>query len=217
MKTQVLLAKSIWIINMRAINPKGLNLYRVIVPKLKEWYGFEEPKEFDEQKGVKFTGGEVALSENSRDKIGVALTIYNDGTVVETTTSTDDADLFTDHVATRLAKEGYIQYSPGLVRKRQYSSEIEAYPDSNLLLLSKLEPFCRALTEAIYPSQPGAFVTPSSLLFDADPTSPGKQIPFKFERRLGVPFSENLYYSHAPLRTQQHIEMLSLLESALTQ
>lgn len=217
MKTQVLLAKSIWIINMRGVNPKGRNLSRVIVPKLKEWYGFEEPTEFDDQKGVKFTGGEVALSDNSQDTIGVNLTIYNDGTVVETTTSTDDADLFTEQVAERLANEGYIQYGPDLIRRKQYSSEIEAQPKSNLLMLPKLEAFCQALANAIYPSQTGMCVNPVSLLFDADPTSQGKQIPFKFERRLGVPFSENLYYSHAPLRTQQHIEMLNLLESSLSQ
>jgi hypothetical protein len=215
MKSQVLLAKSIWLIHMRRLNPSGRNLARTIVPMLKQWYNFEEPKSFDvnDPKGVEFKGGEFATPDNR--KIGVVLTVYNDGVVVQAATSTDDADIFIELAAKRLADEGLIEYAPDMVWRKQYSSEIEIRADSDLLLLSRFERFCNALTEAVYPAKAGSSVGLVGLLFDIDLTISGKQIPFKFERRQGFPFSENLFYSHGPLTTKKHLELLELLESSL--
>lgn len=41
-----------------------------------------------------------------------------------------------------------------------------------------------------------------------------KTSKFIFERRDGEPFSRNLYFSTAPLRTKDHLELLALLEKA---
>ena len=41
-----------------------------------------------------------------------------------------------------------------------------------------------------------------------------KTSKFIFERREGEPFSRNLYFSTAPLRTKDHLELLALLEKA---
>jgi len=40
-------------------------------------------------------------------------------------------------------------------------------------------------------------------------------IAFTFERRLQQPFSANRYYSEAPLQTDEHIELLDMLEGIL--
>jgi hypothetical protein len=216
MKTQVLLAKSIWLVHMRRLNPSGRNIVRAIAPLLKQWYNFDEPKSFDieDPKGVEFKGGEFSTPDSNR-KIGVVLTVYNDGVVIQTATSTDDGDAFIELLAKRLASEGMIEYSPDMVWRKQYSSEIEIRTASDLLLLSRFERFSNAVAEAVYPAKNGASVGLVGLLFDVDPTIPGKQIPFKFERRHGFPFSENLYYSHGPLTTKKHVELLALLESTL--
>jgi hypothetical protein len=53
---------------------------------------------------------------------------------------------------------------------------------------------------------------------DADPAAfPGRRKPMRFglERRFNVPFSENAFYSYAPLHTQHHLKVLSELEALL--
>src|SRR5713226_2872094 len=115
MKTQVLLAKSIWLIHMRRVEHSGRNLARAVSALLKQWYNFEEPKAFDvdDPKGVEFKGGEFTTPDNR--KIGVIVTVYNDGEVVQTATSTDDGDAFMEHTMKLLASEGLIEYSPDMV------------------------------------------------------------------------------------------------------
>jgi hypothetical protein len=38
---------------------------------------------------------------------------------------------------------------------------------------------------------------------------------FRFERRVGTLFQENLYYSEAPLQTEEHLELLGQVEKML--
>jgi hypothetical protein len=57
---------------------------------------------------------------------------------------------------------------------------------------------------------------PTAVLFNVD-TSQAKSPPamFSIERRVDVPFEENTYFSQAPLRTAEHIEILNTFEASL--
>ena len=60
----------------------------------------------------------------------------------------------------------------------------------------------------------------SGFLLDGDPTkfsSRPKPTRFVLERRLGSPFSENVFYSAAPLHTEDHLKVLSEFEALLLQ
>jgi hypothetical protein len=55
----------------------------------------------------------------------------------------------------------------------------------------------------------------SGLIFDFDTKEfLGKRKPFRLiiDRRIGVAFSENIFYSQAPFRTKDHLNVLTSLE-----
>jgi hypothetical protein len=208
----VISAKSLWFLELRNINPRGRNLYRIIAPKLQQWYGFVPPQEFDEEKGVRFTGGEFSPSERGDDLTGIELTVYQNGFLAMSSTSTDDTDKFLEALCMRLAKEGSISFRPEMIRRKQYSSEVVAHSDMQLAL-PHLAPVYTALSENVYAGR--AEFSWFSLVLDVDPLTPGKQVPFKFERRTSSAFNENLWYSHGPLSTSQHQTVLDAIEKAL--
>ncbi|MEX2304505.1 MAG: hypothetical protein WD733_26420 [Bryobacterales bacterium] len=208
----VVSAKSLWFGDVRQLNPRGINLYRLIVPLAQQWFGFTPPTEFDEEKGVRFSGGEFSPSGHGGDTIGIDITIYNNGIMATSTTNTDDTDLFIDLVLARLAKEGVVTYRPEMFRKKQYASEIVTHFDKQLAIPA-FDRVCQLLSRFAY-SSTLHFAT-GGLVFDTDPTMPGRQAPFRFERRVGASLSENLYYSHGPLKTNDHIAVLEAIEEAL--
>jgi hypothetical protein len=59
-----------------------------------------------------------------------------------------------------------------------------------------------------------ALYEPSAFTLDVDSTkrASGKLVRFTLERRTGVPFEENVFFSTAPLQTDHHVEFLGELE-----
>ena len=208
----IISAKSIWLFDLRTINPRGRNLYRIIIPILQQWYGFVPPTEIEEEKGVRFAGGEFSPSGRGDDMTGVEIVIYNDGVVATCATSTEDSDAFLELVCVRLAKEGIISYSPELVSKKQYVSEVFARSDKPLSL-PQLNPVYNVLSKFIGLNE--VQLSWSSLKLDVDPTVASRQVTFKFERRASKSFDQNLWYSHGPLTTTQHQAVLNAIEVAL--
>jgi hypothetical protein len=211
----VLSAKSIWLLEMRHLNPRGRNLYRLIGPRLNFLYGFKEPTELDEVKGVQYTGGEFSPSGSNADLTGVNLTIFNDGIIAQTSTSTDDSDSFLSRTMELLAKDSFIAYDPKMIKRKQYATELVSRPEVPIKPLQHFENLYKLLAETVYPQQPGAQFETSTLIFDIDLALPKHQVPFTFQRRAGTTFEENLYYSHGPLSFEQHLRVLNELEKAL--
>ena len=57
----------------------------------------------------------------------------------------------------------------------------------------------------------------SGMIFDFDSKDfLGKRKPFRLiiDRRINVPFSENIFYSQAPFRTDDHLDVLTQFERA---
>ena len=212
----VLSAKALWWMDMLSLNPRGRNLYKIIGPRLTNWYGFSTPTEFDESKGVDYVGGEFSPSGKDGDDTGVLFTVYGDGIIVSTSTTTDDADLFLSRTLERLEQEGVIKYHPAMVKKKRYSTEFVVHPERPIKLLEALGGLYRLLGEIVYPGSDGSGeFSLTSLAFDVDPSFPRRQIPFTFQRRAGVEFHEELYYSQGPFTNEQHERVLNELEKAL--
>jgi hypothetical protein len=57
---------------------------------------------------------------------------------------------------------------------------------------------------------------PTGFIFDTDAqTFPGRRKPLQFtiERRLGVRYSDNVFYCRAPLPTKAHLAVLEAIEA----
>ena len=192
---------------------KSNSLYgRNLVRAFEEKYGFlESPKtvaDFDVSKGITFLHG---FFEN-RVVIEKAVLYYN-GIVIETKSTTDDCvSIIADIIAWANQNANFI-FEVDLAMPKLYLSHFEVEVGINLQGISKKFQMLSDTIDKCMISygEVGRKYKCSSLTFQLDPAS-GGPTPFKFERRAHQPFGSNLYFSSAPLRTQDHLDLLELLE-----
>ena len=161
----------------------------------------------DPPKGAEFRHGKLKI----RDKVVVIdrLTIFTDGIAVDTASSTDDSDLFLDD----LAEWAKITLPKALVHgPRYYLSHIE------LKMSRRLEayvPFFQPIGEKITNflnsygiKVPRYEATALNLYFDQSGKTNPQPGVFYIDHRQGIPYSEDLWFSQAPLKTLDHIRLL---------
>ena len=212
-------ARAIWLVNYFDLNPYGTSLFPTI-PKIAQKYMFQavptKPDELELGKGVNLRGGTF---KNDNRAIAVDLTIYGDGLVADTRSSTDDSDVFLNEFLAWMSMEFGLASYQEFLKSKLYLSELWVQTDKVLNSLNhKLDDFAKRLTASIVGRghQHLEFET-SGISFWTDPTimvnPPG---PFRFEREENAPFGEHRYYSAAPLQTDVHLELLTELESILS-
>lgn len=212
------LARSLWFCHIREFNPKGLNLYPIIIPLLVKSYGFKkfpsEINDLDETKGILFEGGEFLNSEG--DPIIINLAIYTDGLVADTLSSTKDSDAFLEEILTRLHEEFDLPHYEKIIGRNAYISQLFVSTEKSLELINpKLKEIASYLSnyttgfKAPHYEIAGIHIWP-------DQTEILKPVSFVFERMLNIPFSEKKYYSVAPLATDKHLKLLEMIEDILS-
>lgn len=214
---QVLSARSVR--QIVAIQPPELRLDTI--KKLQERYRFGRvPHTFEElfppdpNTGIKFEQG--TLPREGKPPIVVeVLQLLPNVVFVQTRTSTDDADEFLDDYISNANKD-----HPGTIRVFGvpfYVSEIE------FLWTKSLNPYAPRFATAAEQldtliasyGSPAPSYRVASIVVNGDPTkAPGGEMPVHFavERRAGVPDSENIFYSYAPLKTGDHRALLESLD-----
>jgi hypothetical protein len=211
-------ARAIWLIQTRDLNPRGRNIDKLL-EWLKSTYHFEKYPESpipDENKGWVFSTGSFprGKDEDGREKnIYVDLTIFNDGLVATTRSSTKDTEDFLVKALTLAAAEFHLVFSPEMIRKKIYLSELEVRMAKSLNLLNpKLKTFADRIS-SLQGNVPPISYECSTIVFQADPSvQQWRPSQFQLERKLNVPISENRYYSAAPLHTEEHLELLKSFE-----
>lgn len=209
-------AKAIWILSVNDLNPRGKNLDGLL-KWLTSKYKFEQyPASSyleDQSKGYVFSAGSFPRGSHKDDNIYVDVTIFNDGFVANTRSSTKDSDDFLSEALTLATAEFHLAYRPEMIRKKLYLSELEVKMDKSLNLIN---PKLKAFTERISSLQgsvPQISYECSSIIFLPDPSvQQWRPSNFVLERKLNVPISENRYYSVAPFHTEDHLELLKLFE-----
>lgn len=211
-------ARFIGRISTSELNPRGLHVYPALVLGLVEKYGFavtpDAESVFDEEKGVIFEDG--AWGNVAIDKVS----IFSEAIVIDTRSSTADSEAIF-HEALTWASETYgITYSREMVSRRFYVSEVTVRTEKNLSGLNpKLELLGNHIAKAVR-KQNGLDVqfepTSIGIQYDISDTKMATA-PFRFERLEGTRFSENKYYSVAPLTTDEHLEVLGQLENILSE
>jgi len=209
------LARSIWLGPISDLNPMGINLPSVLFPFLVDTYKFRKAPSFadilDSSKAWEFQDGVFNIEDEFSIKINV--TIHNDGLVVDTFSSTIHSDAFLEDMLAKVS--GFLKMPPykSILKTKIYVSQLFVNTHADLQLLNpKLSSVCELLST----KHENRVFQIGGLSFWTDQTEKFTPISFSFERALGFPFSENRYYSSAPLQTNQHIELLDKIEEVLS-
>jgi hypothetical protein len=206
----VQLARSTWLADINEFNPRGLNMFADLVPHLVESYKFKTvPQETDDfSKGMKFGRGEYVTE--SGEPLMVELTLYNDGVVADTNSSTTASDEFLEDIAKSLPSLG-LSFDSEMIRRRLYISQVfvKSVVDMDAAF-AKLKAFSARLSDLV--GSPYDF---SAFELWPNPNQVVKPANFSFQRRQGD-IAGDRYWSQAALKTDKHIELLRELEAILS-
>jgi hypothetical protein len=190
--------------------PSGQLYLPDAVARLVERYSFVKPANVDQPPPYVFSIGKFQDAQINE------LSIYNDGLIVSSCSDTNLLDAFVDDLLSWAAAEF------GLVQTA--TAKQEKFLESSLMVKSTAD-----LTEALRPQNNVTSVLKAAMnstgiksdfglsgfMLDFDPGKfVGMQKPFRFvvDRRVGVAFEENVFYSQAPFRTKDHFSVLELME-----
>lgn len=214
----VSIARSTWLFDMADLNPKGKSLFPELITWLKDNYEFEGvPKsisDVDETKGLSFRQGSFQAQEEIF--VDVHLTVYADGLLAQTNSSTKDADAFLKDVIDSLARDFSLSFDPTMIRDRIYLSELTVRLEHSLVKFnSVLAKFAERVTAACTVKNVRPFEF-GGLSFCTDTSaSVVKLAPFFVERKQNAPFDENRFFSRAPLRQEDHLRLLQEFDDLL--
>jgi hypothetical protein len=210
----VVLARVLGFVEAFDLNPRGKVFFPEIVPEIVRRYNFQKfPKtleEFDEVKGVEFLEGKAASGVIQK------VAIFNTLLWVETRSNTNDSKKILEEMLNWAAEKFGFNYHSGMIKRFAYVSDLTFYSDVPLLnvspaLTNLAEKTSNAVSEIF---QEPIHYDPISLSVGHDPLSRKYGIaPFSIARRAEALFSENKYFSEAPLPTDVHLSLLEEFES----
>jgi hypothetical protein len=209
----VLLARVLGFIETYDLIPQGKLFLPEVVPQIVERYKFQKfpqtIEQLDESKGIEFIGGKTG------DKVIEKFVIWNTLIVVETRSSTSDSKKILEEMLAWGAERLGLNYKPGMIKRFGYVSDVSFYSDVPILdvstTLTKLAVKTSKVLSEIW--QEPVQYEPLNLVVGHDPAARKYPIAsFTITRRAEARFSENKYYSEAPLPTNVHLEMLQEFE-----
>jgi hypothetical protein len=217
----IVAARSTWLFDLADLNPKGKSLFPEIIDWLKDTYNFQEAPEStsvpneENRKGLPFKRGEFQAREEVF--VDVELTLFNDGLVANSSSSTEDTDRFLENVLASAVTKFSLTFDPSMVRRKLYLSEVNVKLDQPLANLNpKLAQFAEKLSSMCRTIIAQPFEVGGLSLWADVTNAVYKAPPFLIERRINAPFNENRFYSKAPLQTEEHVTLLKELEDILT-
>jgi hypothetical protein len=203
-----------------------------LADKVKEYYQFRTMPSAQELANTQssqpsiFLGGRMVTVTGriiSIDQLQITNFVGTSTAVsVVTRHSTDDSDLVVDDLI-RLVREDF-ELRPTEIFPRQYTSQLEfALENSLAKRLDFLEPVTKLITGYVrsYGFTACPDYEPSAISFFFDNSRMTNPLTlsggFAIDRRAGVPYAENRFYSQAFLKTEHHVAALEELEKALQQ
>jgi len=209
-------ARSIWLLPVNDLNPRGKSLFPILAPLVQK-YNFlkfpQGPELTGSPTSFKFDDGLYTTVQGVPLRVG--LTVYADGFVADTRSSTADTDAFLHDVLTWLSDTFGLRPYHEILRRRGYLSEAYVrFPAS----LNEVNPafgdFRTMLAgHSILGSDVPYHVT--GITFGQDPARGGGAPSFRLERAETAHFEEGRYFSTAQLQTEIHLHLLDILESII--
>jgi hypothetical protein len=148
-----------------------------------------------------------------------SLDIYNDGIAVSARSNTEILDRFTDDLFDFMQKDWGVDLVRSHRVDRMYESTLTVSTEVDVLaplrayqsLAGALQEQLSNLIELDAEFEPYGF----SLAPDPSKIAALKPSGFRLERRLAIGYEFNQYFSLAPLRTNDHLALLTSLENSL--
>jgi len=207
------LARSIWLFQIADWNSRGRAMHPLFFSLIEQYKFLKVPKldEIDWQKGIKFEDG--TFKTEAGDELTVTLTVYPDGVIADTRSSTQDSDEFLNQALSLLSTSfNYPEYQT-VLRKKLYSSELHIRMQQTLSdVHHDMAQFMDRISSSVK-SEPLPLPFRMGISFSSDPAIGGTNLAFRLEPAAGFPFSENRYYSIAPLQTDAHLRLLEEFEA----
>jgi hypothetical protein len=206
-------AQAVWLFDVNDLNPRGKFFLPELLEWLKETYNFQQsPKsvnDLDETKGLTFKQGAFHMGD---DLLTVEVAIYNDGLIANTYSSTHATDVFLQNLLYRASSEFELNYNETIIRSKTHLSELTVQREEPL---AKLNPNLAKFADLISQAHGYKFEVGGISFWPDVSGSALKPAPFQIERRLNAPFSENRFYTKAPLHTDKHLELLEVFDQLL--
>jgi hypothetical protein len=213
----VLLARSIAIIDINDLNPRGALFFPTLVPLLVDRLGFQtfptKAGDFDESKGVAFGDGYFDGQHITN------LTVYNDGIKIDTRSSTREGRRILIETLEWMAKDVGLSFSEEMLTRWGVLSQLTFYADVDLLSLHPALDVASEMISAEVEKRLGTerkFVPYSVMInFDKGDAPSIPMAAFSVERRANEHPEKNKYYSSAPLDTDVHLNVLQEFENSV--
>jgi hypothetical protein len=213
----VIMARSVLLFDFAEFNSQGLNLWPIYEWLAKKYQFASSPKhvlDVNSDKALSFQAGSFVNSK--RQNILVTLAIYSNGLSAEASSSTDDSDEFLQEATVAVSKEfGFtVPSNAGRAYVSQLDVEMQFSLDAVNPRLAKLASMLSSLVKPI-DGKRRDFDFGALNLWTEDMNLATSPAYFRFERKIGLPFSSNRYFSQAALKTDEHLQFLADFESAL--
>ena len=212
----ILLARALAWVEPSDLNPGGAVFYPDLAKALVARYGFqkfpEKLEDFDESKGVTFGVGRLG------DTVIDQLVIYTYGIMLDTRISTQESKRLLEEAFEWGHKEHGLAYKPGMVKRWQYASQVTFRSTAPMTgANSAVGKLAAAVAKSVVDVM-GEHLTYDLTFLTIDYDQLTRKHPlgrFSIQRRDNTPFSENKYFSDAPLPTDVHLRLLERFEKDL--
>lgn len=215
-------ARALWMFHINDLSPSGSAAIRDVVTSAISRYSFNKPTHGPQQLGPsQIVSGHLFVAglfnAPAGNRIEVTLTYTSDALAADTRTSTSDSDDFLENFLSWTKEEfGWLDHSSITIRKI-YVSELYVSLDRSLGRINPgIQRLNNLLAEKIKTPLTQANFDFGALAFWIDPEQKSRHVPFTIERHKDAPFSDNRYFSVAPLETTAHLEMIEEVEKLLS-
>src|ERR1019366_5461869 len=205
----VVLARIYAFFQIEELNPAGKVYYPDVVTWLVGRFGFQKYptklEDFNETKGIEFGAGKAG--DISVEKV----VILTSGIYLDTMASTDESERILRETLLAASNELGVCFREEMFKRRAYISQLSFYSDVPLFLI---HPVFGRISERVSREVNTNFdkllaYEPAVINLSYDPsTTQIGPAPFSIQRREGAPYTDNKYYSVAPVKTKVHLELL---------
>jgi hypothetical protein len=211
----VAMARAIRLFDFSTMNPAGRDIAETL-GRIAIRYKFgkfpQNIADVEEKKGWWFRGGGFTSPRGVR--VLVTVTLYTDGFVADTMSTTDDSSAFLDDLIKWMVEEEGL--TAPIAPKNGFLTQLVFQSKAPLVAVNpRLADFAKRIAQASQPADgiSRQFDVGAINFWTEDSTQLGAPAHFKIERKFTVPFSEDTYYSQAPMETAKHIALLTEFET----